>query len=581
MRRAKGDSARPGSPEVEGDAPERVSGVGELRRGEERETDGNDRPSRTQAKAPSDGPLAAPTPDRVLSAVLRLNRQVSVEMREEDIVHSYVTTLGELFPGRELAVRVLARDGQGLSLAYATRAIDPARREPIELSRAALEHYDLGQEVLVEGDVHIANRYRPILRGTGHGFDLPLVEGARLIGVVAVEYPPGVDEPPEDRVTLGQITLQLAAALRNARLLRESIYLRDYLTKLLDHANAPIVVIGRKREVRVVNQALLNMVKMDRGQLLGVDFIELLPRSERRRLLPVFVNALRGRPTVNVEVKLPRRDGGMARMAANVASILSADDEVEGVIAIGRDLTELKELEEQVIQAEKLATLGQLAAGVVHELNNPLTSISVYADYLKKKYEGNDAEGGDVEKLRRINQSAERILRFTRDLVTYARPSTEAPRYLSIHDELDQAIVFCEHIIEETGARVDKRYAADISPVYGVQGQLHQVFINLITNACHAMPEGAGKLVIVTGTVDEEHIEILVSDNGSGVPSEDRARIFEPFFTTKGEGRGTGLGLSIVRNIVEQHGGSIDVASELGSGTTFRIVLPAQPELPR
>jgi signal transduction histidine kinase len=290
----------------------------------------------------------------------------------------------------------------------------------------------------------------------------------------------------------------------------------------------------------------------------------------------VFVNALRGRPTSDFEMNLPRAQGGLARLALNVASFLSADGEVEGVIAIGRDLTEVRQLEEQVVQAEKLATLGQLAAGVVHELNNPLTSISVYSEYLLKKHEGGPTDGGDVEKLRRIVLSAQRILRFTRDLVAYARPSNEEPRIICITEVLEQAVIFCEHLVTENGAEVEKEFA-EPSSVLGVKGQLHQVFINLITNAVNAMPEGAGRLRITT-RAERDRMLVRVTDNGAGIPEDLRERIFEPFFSTKGEGKGTGLGLSIVRNILQQHGAEIEVESSLGEGTTFIVTLPRPPE---
>ncbi|MFI5309079.1 MAG: sensor histidine kinase, partial [Polyangiales bacterium] len=222
--------------------------------------------------------------------------------------------------------------------------------------------------------------------------------------------------------------------------------------------------------------------------------------------------------------------------------------------------------------------LGQLAAGVVHELNNPLTSISVYADYLLKKAPAQGTSDPDMEKLRRIVQSADRILKFTRDLVTYARPSTERPVPLNVHDVMDQALSFCEHLIEETGATVEKKYDSTLPPVYGVKGQLVQVFVNLITNACHAMPLGAGRLTLATGPGGDGRLSACVVDNGKGITEDNLQRIFEPFFTTKGEGKGTGLGLSIVKNIVEQHRGTIGVQSEIGCGTTFEVVLACRPD---
>jgi signal transduction histidine kinase len=231
-------------------------------------------------------------------------------------------------------------------------------------------------------------------------------------------------------------------------------------------------------------------------------------------------------------------------------------------------------LEEQVIQAEKLATLGQLAAGVVHELNNPLTSISAYGELLHAKLANAGADPGDTEKLRRIVQSADRILRFTRDLVTYARPSSEPPQELALREVVGQGVVFCEHLILEHGADVEIEVDTGVPTIRGVRGQLHQVLINLITNACHAMPEGAGELRIRVRTQSPRFVELWVKDNGAGIPEHLHEAIFQPFFSTKGEGKGTGLGLSIVRNIVQQHGGSIEVRSVVGEGATFVVAFP-------
>lgn len=262
-----------------------------------------------------------------------------------------------------------------------------------------------------------------------------------------------------------------------------------------------------------------------------------------------------------------------ARFSMNTAPMTGSHGDIDGVIAIGRDVTEVRNLEAQVIQAEKLATLGQLAAGVVHELNNPLTSISVYSDFLLNKAERGPLAAPDLEKLKRIHQNTERILRFTRDLVTYARPSGISTKPVSLHEALDQSIVFCEHVAAEHGTAVVRNYVDGELIVLCDKGQLHQVFINLITNACHAVPEGAGRIEIQT-RIQERSAHVLLADNGPGIPAELQKRVFEPFFSTKGEGKGTGLGLSIVKNIVEQHRGEIRVDSTLGDGTLFEIIFP-------
>ena len=528
-----------------------------------------------RASIAHEGLLEPPSSEELLYTVLELNRTVSVEMQDEAIVHGYVNALRELFPRRRVCVRLLSPEGE-LALVYATGKLAEDRPERIWLSEAALRRHEIESAEALATTVKTSAEYEPIFAEPGPGFDIPLNAGGGLAGIVNVEYDAGIAEPSFDRSLIVPLAVQLGAALRNARLLRESRTLRDNLEKLLDHANAPIVVIGRDRELRVVNRAFLILTDGSRENLLGRDFLSLLPETERGRILPVFIRALRGEPTNNFELRVPRLGGTYSRLVINTASIRAADGEIEGVIAIGRDLTEVRELEEQIIQAEKLATLGQLAAGVVHELNNPLTSISVYGEYLLQKGTRAGLDPSDLEKLGRIVESADRILRFTRDLVTYARPSTEEPAFVPIRDVIEQSLLFCDHVVNEACATVTKRFDTSAASVYAVKGQLHQVFINLITNACHALPGEHGEIAIATSFDENELVHITVEDNGSGIPEAVRGRIFEPFYSTKGEGQGTGLGLSIVRNIVEQHGGVIDVWPRLGGGTIFEIRLPGR-----
>jgi two-component system NtrC family sensor kinase len=234
----------------------------------------------------------------------------------------------------------------------------------------------------------------------------------------------------------------------------------------------------------------------------------------------------------------------------------------------------LRELRAQVIQSEKLASLGQIAAGIVHELNNPLTTIVAYSDFLRRKL-ALRGDPADVERLARINEAAERILRFSRDLTAYSRPSNEVPAPVAIHDVIDRALVFCEHELEKTGVVIEKVFG-EVYPVRGVAGQLTQVFVNLFTNAAHAMHDHGGLLRIHTAMTEgaEREVTVTITDDGHGIDQEHRDRIFEPFFTTKTDGTGTGLGLSIVRSIVVSHGGRISVNGKEPRGTVFYLELP-------
>ncbi len=527
--------------------------------------------------------LEAPAPERVPELLLRLSRDVDIDMPDSQIVCAFASAMSDLFQARRFAVRLLAKDGQGLALFHASHPLRSGTEPHLLLERRAAERHALLESDLARLGISLTDSYHPLFEQGAHGFDVPLTDGARILGIVSVEYPTGFEVPVWDAPIVVPLGLELAAKLRGARLLRESNYLRDYLSQVIERANAPIVVLRSDRRIENVNFAMMTAIGGQRERWLGHDFLEFILPSEHARVLLAFEAAMSGEAMSHVELRLPRNSGGFARIAFNTAPITaSGGSKVAGVVAIGRDLTEVRDLEEQIIHAEKLATLGQLAAGVVHELNNPLTSISVYSEYLLTKGKRSGVEPGDLEKLRRISEAAERMLRFTRDLVTYARPSSEDPTSLQIGEVIDQALVFCDHVIREAQVVVERHYAEGLPLLWAVRGQLHQVFINLVTNACHAMAsqrrEGSrGRLTVRVEHDGEGGAFVVIADDGPGIAREHVDHIFEPFFSTKGEGRGTGLGLSIVRNIVQQHGGSIDVFSRHGespAGTEFKIWFP-------
>ena len=296
------------------------------------------------------------------------------------------------------------------------------------------------------------------------------------------------------------------------------------------------------------------------------DPTRLFPELHSERVLPVGADGSTLHIACDDEARI---EGGVlaAQLFERVAAMVAA------VVAHHRAVARtLQDLRAQVIQSEKLASLGQIAAGIVHELNNPLTTIVAYSDFLRKKLDRTGGERSDVERLSRINEAAERILRFSRDLTAYSRPSSEVPAPVAIHDVIDRALVFCAHELDTTGVMVERQFG-EVRAVRGVAGQLTQVFVNLFTNAAHAMRGGGGMLTITTAMHGDE-VEITVSDDGHGIDAEHRDRVFEPFFTTKADQSGTGLGLSIVRGIVQSHGGRIRVDENEPRGTVFCVGLP-------
>lgn len=348
-------------------------------------------------------------------------------------------------------------------------------------------------------------------------------------------------------------------------------FVRRYLYELLEHANALIVAADRSGHIQLINNLFSQLIGVQSQELLGRELLALAPEGQRLPLAQAMSACLRGE-TAHFETWVACASGRQARISLASSPILSAKGQVDGLIAIGQDLTAIKELERQVIHAEKLASLGQFAASVVHEINNPLTAVVSLADSMLTRSLAIGSGSSEQDKLRKILEGCERILRFTRQLVSYSRPSQEKAEPLAIDKLLDNAISYCDHILSHHGISLEKDYA-EIPKVLGVKGHLVQVFVNLITNACQAMQPGGA--IRISSRGEGKDVVVRIQDQGSGIDHEDLQRVFEPFFTTKAAGEGTGLGLSIAQSIVEGHGGTIRAESALGQGTTFIVGLPA------
>ncbi|HEY3122097.1 MAG TPA: ATP-binding protein [Vicinamibacteria bacterium] len=237
-----------------------------------------------------------------------------------------------------------------------------------------------------------------------------------------------------------------------------------------------------------------------------------------------------------------------------------------------RTTAELRRTQAQLLQSAKLATIGQMAAGIAHELNTPLTYILGNLELLREA----PLDASQKELLAAVEMGAERIKELGQDLLVFSRPAGEDMVSLSVNELVERSVEFCSYQVAKAGVDIEKSLEEPLPRVAGVANQLETAVINLVMNAVQAMPGGDGRIVVSTRTRDGK-VEIAVSDNGPGIAPEVQSQIFEPFFTTKESGQGTGLGLSNVLMVVERHGGRIDLSSEPGAGATFRITLPAAP----
>jgi len=236
---------------------------------------------------------------------------------------------------------------------------------------------------------------------------------------------------------------------------------------------------------------------------------------------------------------------------------------------------ETARLREAIAHTQKLASLGQLSAGLIHDMSNPLTSIAVYAEYLQRKMSQRDADPDDVLRVQRIAEAADVVLSLVRAIKSYARPSHDPPFPIDARTVVDQAVRFCSHVIDASHVEVQVQQGLDLPLLNGIASELIQVFVNLISNACEALSPNGG--VVTIGIVTDparSNVVFTVSDSGPGIAQEHLQRVFEPFFTTRHD-TGTGLGLAIVRQIVNKHHGSVTVQSVPGHGCTFTVVLPS------
>jgi len=280
-------------------------------------------------------------------------------------------------------------------------------------------------------------------------------------------------------------------------------------------------------------------------------------------------------PQRRLDLELRRQDGSTVWTESTVSFTRDEAGEVSGLIGVTRDVSERRQAEEALRRSDRLAVVGQLAAGVAHEFNNLIGAIAGYAELALTR----GGEGLTRRALEVALSCSGRARMVTRDLLTFARPQRPERRPVAVAECVEATLELLARDLQNAHIRVERHYQP-APPVAADAAQLQQVFMNLLINAWHAMPQGGG-LDITIGLCpdDPQTVRVTITDTGCGIPSEELPRIFEPFHTTKTSGRpgmpaGTGLGLTVAQGIISAHGGTVEAESEVGVGTTFRVELP-------
>ena len=420
------------------------------------------------------------------------------------------------------------------------------------------------------------NYYLPCRVASGQIEGSP--SASRTIAVIGLGRTMGGDFlSSEDVELLESLASYIGIALQNASLyarLEEKIgefeRLKEFNENIVESINVGILALDLDDRIESWNAQMEAMYALSRGEALGQLLRDVFPAE--------FIEALEGfRNEQGVhhlyKFRLTTRAGELRTANIAIAPLLSRDFVSVGRIILVDDITERVSLESQLAQADKLSSIGLLAAGVAHEINTPLAVISSYAQMLSKQLRG-DARLGPV--LDKITQQSFRAAEIANGLLNFSRTSTTEFRSTDLNQVIRDTLSLLEHQFKTAQIDVALDLAGELPPIHGNPGKLQQVFLNLLLNAKEAMP-GGGNLRV--STLVNGHVEALITDSGSGIAPEHLKRIYDPFFTTKttprpGDRRGTGLGLSVSYGIIQEHAGKIHVESAVGAGTTFHLEFP-------
>ena len=360
----------------------------------------------------------------------------------------------------------------------------------------------------------------------------------------------------------------------------ESEAQKRFIEAIVD--SLPLSLYAVDREYRLVawnRNRELGELGIPRGSVLGKNVFEVLTRQPRDVLEEEFARVFESGEIERIEQETPSPKGDIRHwLISKIPMWADNTGQVTHVITVGEEVTDRVEANRAIARAEKLAAVGRLAAGVVHEINNPLATISACAESLEARVNDGEFDGSPgLEDLREylglIRSEAFRCKSITMGLLDFSRTRTSDHVTINLTDVIQSAVRLLSHQKRHAEISFKVDIAHDLLPVSGDPGQLQQAVIALATNALDAM--GDSGVLTILGRNEDDKVVVEVSDTGVGIPPENLPKIFEPFFTTKEIGRGTGLGLAVCYGILTEHGGTLDVQSTVGTGTTFTITLSA------
>jgi len=501
----------------------------------------------------------------MLERLISLSQELAGAFRPASIVEIIARTLSEQFAPGRLSIMLLDVDTNRLVVTYHNGPRPATTDDPLlqlALRRGPLVFPDKVAARAAELGVTIAGPVAACWLG------VPILAVSRTIGALAMEGDRIGALHDEALLFTRAVLAQAGIALENARLVELLSSGKREWEQTVDAFNQAICYVDPQGHVRRANRVFADLIKLPVTALPGRPWLTLLPPAWIDPITKLFTPEGASTP---VEV----RAGDRVLLANAIPT-----GEPGAAILLFEDQTEKRRLQEQLLQSEKMSAIGQLIAGVAHDLNNPLASVVGFSDLLG---EAADVPPRLAEPLAVIRQEAERASAIVRNLLSFARRQ-EGERHLqSIRPILESTNQLLKNQLMAARIELTLTFEPGLPEVEVHANQIKQVFVNIINNAAQAIASTRGKTGVGGGRIDivtrcePDGLSVNVSDNGPGIPQAVAQRVFEPFFSTKSEGEGTGLGLSISQGIVKEHGGNITVdpgGPATGRGATFSVELP-------
>ena len=510
--------------------------------------------------------------------LIEFGRGLSSQTDLRALLNSIVDRLPRTLLVTRLAVFLAVQPGE-FALA-AAHGMPPAARS-FDLGFLDFDKPGAGSHIFLENPQHALHLPEPQRRAASLldlNYYLPCRVQDHAIAVIGLGRTIDGDFlSSEDVESLESLASYIGIALQNARLyasLQEKIAeyerLKEFNENIVESINVGILAVDLEDRIESWNSQMEAMYALSRAEALRQPLANVFPSA----LMHEYVR-VKNEPGVHnlYKFRLETRAGETRTVNAAIAPLVSRDFKTVGRILLIDDITDRTELEAQLSQAEKLSSIGLLAAGVAHEVNTPLAVISSYAQMLSKQLRS-DARLTPL--LEKITQQTFRASEIVNGLLNFSRTGTSEFRETDLNAIIRDTLTLIEHQFKTANVKLDTMLLTDLPPILGNSGKLQQVFLNLFLNAKDAM-SGGGTLRVATEA--NGHVSVAISDTGSGIAPEHLQRIYDPFFTTKiapkdGQRRGTGLGLAVTYGIIQEHAGKIHVESNMGAGTTFYLEFP-------